>query len=68
MGFFLVFGDGIRGLLCWSTFVVSDGGVVAGIGCMYFFEWEMIVCWKSTRFVQFDWERNMLMDLVFYLV
>ena len=29
---FLVFGE-----LCWYTFVISDGGIICGIGCIEFF-------------------------------
>ena len=67
-GDFLVFGDGNCWLLCWSTFIVSDSEDICDVDCMYFFEWEVIVCWKSAGFVQFDWERNVLIDSVLCFV
>ena len=68
-GKFLVFGDDICGLVCWSIFVVSDGEVICSIGCIYYF-WIGGDCiyWKIVEFLKFDRKRNVLMDLGFYFI
>ena len=42
-GTFLVFGDGNVGLLCWFTLDLSDNGIICSIGCIIFFELNVIV-------------------------
>ena len=43
-GIFLVFEDGHFSLLCWFTLDVSDDEIICSIGCIIFFELNVIVC------------------------
>ena len=68
MELFLVFLGGNIGVLCWSVLDVSDDQFFVALFVLYLFGLKMLVYWMIVEVVQFELERNVLLNLVLSFV